>query len=139
MSPHLYRHVPSTAVSLQTPSVRAHVRTVVATLYAQMRRHNFTCMAAVHIGEPIQVMVVAPNTTLINPVAVRTGSQLSKALETSLFYPKRPPKRVKRYVPVTVHNTSGTDTVFRGMRAHCLLNLLDEFTGTTIYDDDAAA
>ena len=105
-------------------------------------RYNYTCLAAVHVGVPVRVAWVHNGSWIfINPVAVTVGSRVSRAYETSAFYPGKPPVKKTRFFPVSVR--AGTvaspttrtlvDVTDRG-DAHCVLHLLDQFEGTTPYD-----
>lgn len=122
----VYAHMPSSPVR---PDY--NVTALVTTLYRTQRRHNLSCLAAVHVGVPLRVAVVEGRWTLVNPRVVALGHRPSHARETSAFAPHRPPCRVTRFVPVTVWNAvDETTTVVRDRAtAHCVLHVLDQFEG----------
>lgn len=106
--------------------------------HARLMRSEEECIAAVHLGLPVQQMRVG-NMTLTNPVVVRQGSHISKAYETSLFYPERPSKLIHRYLPVTVrfYNIEGdhVEETYDGKDGHCVLHMLNQFRGRSIYEE----
>ena len=118
---------------------------MVATLKRTAAKYNYTCLAAVHVGIPVRVGL-ARNATwiMVNPVATEIGSRVSRAYETSAFYPGRQPVRKTRFYPVTVKagtvrapmdRRADTEVTDRG-DAHCVLHLLDQFEGMTPYDGE---
>lgn len=96
------------------------------------------CLAAVHLGVPVRMMRVGTE-TLVNPSLVRQGSTISKAYETSAFYPERPSKLVHRFIPVTLRYEDDDgrpqEKTFEGGDAHCVLHMLAQFEGRSIYDE----
>jgi len=105
-------------------------------IYAMEEQH-FECLAAVHLGVPIQLIRLT-NATLLNPSIIEHGTTLSKAYETSAFFPERKAILVTRFVPIVVEYLSlaGTleEVTLYSTQAHCVLHLMNQFAGRTIYD-----
>ena len=127
----------SSMVSKRVDDVNSFVVETSQRLGRAMQAQHFECLAAVHIGVPIQVLRLA-NTTLVNPIVTEHGTTLSKAYETSAFYPERAAVLVSRFVPVTLASLDleglPREEAFHGTDAHCVLHLLNQFAGRTIYD-----
>jgi peptide deformylase len=100
-----------------------------------MAERGYTCLAAIHIGIPLRIAVVGEE-VLINPTIEHQGSSISRAYETSAFFPEREPVMVTRFTPVTLKfRDLGGERVetFRGVHAHCALHMLNQFEARGIY------
>ena len=87
----------------------------------------FACLAAVHVGVPVHVIVIGAD-TLVNPVLLMHGNLVHIVQEESAFHPGEFTQH-KRYESVTVGSTNGRmdERVndFAGMEAVCVQHLLD--------------
>ena len=111
---------------VSNPVPNEHVR---LSTHAILMRSEEQCIAAVHVGVPVRQMRIG-ETTLTNPHILRQGSKISKAYETSLFYPERPPKLVHRFPPVTVRSETPegetVETTYEGGEGHCVLHMMNQ-------------
>jgi peptide deformylase len=98
-------------------------------------QYNYTCLAAIHIGIPIRVFSLH-GVFFINPRLQSHGQAISKARESSAFWPQRPPVIVTRYLPVTISSDhhEGVYMSRTSVEGHCILHILDQMRGTSMYD-----
>jgi hypothetical protein len=94
----------------------------------------------VHLGQPLRIFTIADK-VFINPVLLSTGNILSKALESSPFYPDTKPVKMKRYIPVTIRNGSDDagqrHTYHDTAKAHCVLAMLEQLDGENRQQNNA--
>lgn len=129
----VYIHVKSQPVR----EITASTLDTIDALRSVVALEGYVCLAAVHLGTPARI-VVGAGRVFINPTLVDQGSTLSKARESSAFYPKRPPVLMTRFVPVTIaymdEHSTALKASFDGPMAHCILHTMDQFEGRSIYE-----
>ena len=106
-------------------------------LQRAMKEQNYTCLSAIHLGIPVRILRL--NTTImINPTILSQGPEVSKAHETSAFFPEREAMFITRFIPVLVEFSTPQEEIKRsrliGADAHCVLHMINQFRGRTIYD-----
>jgi peptide deformylase len=130
----IYAHIKSRPID----HIDDHIREISESLQHVIQKHDYECLAAIHISIPMR-LIQTKSITLLNPSIVSQGSETSQAYETSAFFPNRPPVLMTRFVPVVLsyQNMDGVDTTLRpnnASLAHCLLHMLNQLDGENIYD-----
>jgi len=112
----------------------AHFKDTVDDINFVMTEKNFTCLSAIHVGVPLHVFQMHDN-VFINAKIHDQGSIISKGRESSAFFPLRHDVLVTRYIPVTISYDNGLLYSSRTpAEAHCILHMLDQLSGISIYD-----
>ena len=126
----LYHSMPSTRVLRKD----AHYETTLDDMAFVMAEHNYTCLAAIHVGVPLNVFMLMDE-VFINAKIHSQGTIISKAREQSAFFPLKRDVVVTRYIPVTIAYDKGLLYSSRNAaEAHCILHMIDQMDGRTIFD-----
>lgn len=113
----------------QSGNVALGLKRVQEQLTKDLETHQELCLASVHVGVPIRMIVLSTAGTLVNPSIVSASETTRKRLEATAFEPSTL-KPKERAVEVTVKYETLEDdavyqTIFRDIDAQCVLHLLD--------------
>ena len=114
-----------------------YLEVCVETMIKFAKENEYECLAAIHVGIPLKILLLEGK-IYFNPKIMKQGSDISKAYETSAFFPEREALEVTRFLPITVEflntNFSLHQATFNGVSAHCVLHIINQFEGRNIYD-----
>ena len=126
----IYRNMKCTDVDEQD-----NIQSIIQKINITMLKNNYTCLAAIHVGIPLNIFIMN-NETFINTHLIKQGNQISKAYETSAFFPKKTPKLMTRLIPITItEKERGRGTFPDASDAHCIMHMMEQMNGVNIYDD----
>ena len=127
------REIYSTMISQKVEDEEEkYIQQTIDQMNLKKEKEGVQCLAAIHIGIPLQIIQIG-ETVYINPKKLGQGKKISQAYESSLFFPNREPKKMLRYLPIHIETEKG-DEFLNGWRGHCMINLLDQMEGKTIYE-----
>jgi peptide deformylase len=101
-------------------------------LEKEMHRTGYDCLAAIHIGVPVRIMVLRGEGALVNPVdSVVPDAEAETRLEATVFDHTTLVSKT-RDTHVRVHYVDSVDwvvqtRVFESTAARCVLHLLEVF------------
>ena len=123
----MYKSIKSAPVDKEDDSVQFIIKEMKATA----AEYNYRCLAAIHIGYPLRILLVDDDENgeniLINPtlVAGEGGHKLSRAKEFSAF--GGPPVIKTRQMPVTVRDDEGYHIFNSRESVHCIFHVIEQF------------
>jgi len=130
----VYSHMKSNKVQ----HIDDYIKQTIEKIQTTMEEKEYKCLAAIHVGIPMAIVQVDTD-TFINPNIVLQGSSVSKAYETSAFYPEREAVLMTRFVPVELEGLDiegkKVKKTFNKAMAHCVLHMMNQLEGRNIYDN----
>lgn len=114
----------------QRTGERAGVLRTLQRLHTDRALHGELCLAAVHVGVAVRIMVLAER-DLLNPVVTQTSAETELQLEASAFEPEvlvprnRPAWTTVQYWQVDGDTYTSVEETLHGMDARCVLHLLE--------------
>ena len=90
----------SNTVSTDVSKIDEYVQSVLTKIHETKVEQNYYCLSAIHVGVPLRIMVIGKE-EYMNPTLIKVGKKISKAYESSAFFPEKNPKEMTRFLPVT--------------------------------------
>jgi len=108
-----------------------YIQETIDKMKTKLAKEKVVCLAAIHLGIPLRIVLIGEE-VYINPKMISQGKKISKGYESSLFFPMREAKMMVRYLPIQIRTKKGEETMM-GWKGHCMINLMDQMDGKTIY------
>ena len=112
----------------QQQNLGMQLRRVQEQIHLDLSKHDELCLAGVHVGVPIRLIVLESQGTLLNPVLVSASDATHTRLEATAFEPEILKQKTRSFEVsiqyLDLEYASHTKT-FSNIDAQCILHLLD--------------